>query len=96
MLDCVGEKACQALQHARGDLTNEPTYYRLGLTGNNKANCARCANTSHSSDPTLSHPVSGLQSIIANRGALVLRGFGGPTDRCVGEGRFAVLGMGEA
>lgn len=82
----------QKPQDARGSLTNAPTSYTLLLTENIRANRAECANTPHGSDPTLSIPVTGLRSIIANRGTSVLRGFGGPTDSYVGLGRFAVPG----
>lgn len=82
-------------------LTNGPTCYSLMLDQNDKANCARCGNTSHSSNPTLSQPVNGLLRIIQNRETPVLRGFSGPTDRVglanvhVRVGRFAVLTLGE-
>ena len=90
----------QTLQNARGGLTNGLTCYSLMLDQNDKANCARCANTSHSSDPTLCVPVNGLRCIIQNRETPVLHGFSGPTDRiglanaCVRVGRFAVLTLG--
>lgn len=32
----------------------------------NKANCGKCANTHHSSDPALQQPVDGLRRIIPN------------------------------
>ncbi len=95
MFDCLEKNARQALQDARGGLTNRPTCYSLMVAENNKANRAECANTPHGSNPTLIDPVTGLHSIITNRGTLVLRGFGGPTDSTVGVGRFAVLGSGE-
>ena len=97
MINRFWKNTHQTPQNARGGLTNGPTCYSLMVPENNKANCARCANTPHSSDPTLTDPVTGLRSIIANRGTLVLRGFGGPTDStssasdCVRVGRLAVL-----
>jgi hypothetical protein len=78
-------------QNARSRLTNGPTCYSLLLSENIKTNRAKCANTSHGSNPTLRIPVTGLRSIIPNRGTFVLRGFSGPTDSPVGLGRFAVF-----
>lgn len=86
---------------AHGRLTNGPMCYSLMLDQNDKVNCARCRNTSHSSNPTLMTPVNGLLRIIQNRETPVLRGFSGPTDRVgcanarVRVGRFAVLALGE-
>ncbi|GEM_PF-1811998 len=82
-------------------LTNGPTCYSLMLDQDIKANRAKCATTPHGSNPTLMMPVNGLRCIIQNRETLVLRGFGGPTDRVgcanarVRVGRFAVLTLGE-
>jgi hypothetical protein len=95
MTDRLFKKARQALQEARGSLTNGPTCYSLMLAENNKANRAECCCTPHGSNPTLIGPVTGLHGIIQDRGTSVLRGFCGPTDSTVGLGRFAVLGMGE-
>jgi len=95
MTDRLFKKARQALQDARGGLTNRPTCYSLMTEQNTKANRAECWSTPHGSDPTLSTPVTGLHGIIQDRGTSVLRGFCGPTDSTVGLGRFAVLGMGE-
>ena len=59
------------------------------LTEPPKANCAKCVNTPHSSNPTLSTAVTGLLGIIQNRGTSVLRecpgvtGDSGPTDGSV-------------
>jgi hypothetical protein len=92
----VSKNALQSLQNAHSRLTNRPTYYSLMLYQNNKANCAKCSTTPHSSDPTLSVPVTGLRRIIQNRGTSVLRGFSGPTDLHVGLGCFAVPGRGRA
>ena len=95
MIDRLDENARQALQNARGDLTNGPTCYSLMAEQNTKANRAECGNTPHGSDPTLSVPVTGLRRIIQNHETPVLCGFGGPTDSIVGLGRFAVPGTGE-
>ena len=95
MKDCLFREAHQTPQNARGGLTNRPTCYSLMVAENNKANRAECWSTPHGSNPTLTEPVTGLHGIITNRGTLVLRGFGGPTDSTVGVGRFAVLGSGE-
>jgi hypothetical protein len=96
MTDRLYKKARQALQDARSDLTNGLTCYSLMVSDNNKANCARCVNTSHSSHPTLIEPVTGLLRIIQDRETSVLRGFGGPTDNHrVRVGRFAVSVLGE-
>ena len=85
------ETARQTPQDARGGLTNGPTCYSLMAEQDNKANRAECSSTPHGSNPTLTVPVTGLRSIITNRGTSVLRGFGGPTDNhCVRVGRFAV------
>lgn len=94
MIDRLDKNARQTPQNVRGDLTNEPTCYSLMTEQNTKANRAECLTTPHGSDPTLTDPVTGLRSIITNRGTSVLRGFGGPTDSIVGLGRFAVLGSG--
>ena len=91
------KNACPKPQNARGDLTNRPKCYSLRAEQNIKANCARCVNTSHSSDPTLTVAVTGLLRIIQNCETPVLRGFSGPTDRVgsanarVRVGRFAIL-----
>ena len=77
-------------------LTNGSTCCSLMAAENKKANCARCANTSHSSNPTLSVPVTGLQRIIQNHGTPVLCGFRGPTDSSVGLGCFVVPVGGKA
>jgi hypothetical protein len=95
MIDRLDKNARQTPQNARGDLTNGPTCYSLMAEQITKANCAECDNTPHSSDPTLTVAVTGLRSIITNRGTSVLRGFGGPTDSIVGLGRFAVSVLGE-
>lgn len=95
MTDRLFKTARQALQEARGSLTNGPTCYSLMLAENNKANRAECWSTPHGSNPTLSKPVTGLHGIIQDRGTSVLRGFCGPTDSTVGLGRFAVPGIGE-
>jgi hypothetical protein len=87
----VLKNALQSPHNAHSRLTNRPTYYSLMLYQNNKANCAKCSSTPHSSDPTLKTPVTGLRRIIQNRGTSVLRGFSGPTDSIVGLGRFVVL-----
>ena len=92
----VLKNALQSPHNARSRLTNRPTYYSLMLYQNNKANCAKCWSTPHSSDPTLNQPVTGLRRIIQNRGTSVLRGFSGPTDLHVGLGCFAVPGRGRA
>lgn len=84
------ENGSQKPQGAHSGLTNAPTSYTLLLSENIRANRAECATTPHGSDPTLIQPVTGLHSIIANRGTFVLRGFGGPTDSHVGLGRFVV------
>lgn len=73
-------------------LTNGPMCYSLMLDQGIKANCARCGNTSHSSNPTLSVPVNGLRFIIQNRETPVLCGFRSPTDSSVGLGCFVVPG----
>ena len=84
------ETVLRGTRRALGRLTNARRCYSLGLPENDKANCAKCWRTSHSSDPTLHAPVNGLHSIITNRGTPVLRGCGGPTDLHVGLGRFGV------
>src|SRR5690349_9541033 len=68
-------------------LTNIPKYSSVlhGTTGY-RANHAECANTPHSSNPTLFKPVSGLHSIIQPRMIPVLRGWSSPTDSSVGVG----------
>ncbi len=88
----VLKKALERLQDARSRLTNGPRWYSLMLstTGNDMANRAECANTPHGSNPTLNQPVTGLHRIIQNHRTPVLCGFGGPTDLCVGVGRFSV------
>jgi hypothetical protein len=91
----VLKSALQSPQNAHSRLTNRPTCYSLMLEQNNKANCAKCATTPHSSNPTLNVAVTGLHGIIANRETSVLRGFSGPPDSIVGVGRFAVPGTGE-
>jgi hypothetical protein len=95
MIDRLDENARQTPQKTRGDLTNGPTCYSLMAEQNTKANRAECLTTPHGSDPTLTVAVTGLRSIITNRGTSVLRGFGGPTDSIVGLGRFAVSVLGE-
>jgi hypothetical protein len=75
-------------------LTNGPTCCSLMAAENKKANRAECGNTPHGSNPTLGNAVTGLHSIIQNHGTPVLCGCSGPTDVCVGLGRFAVPAMG--
>jgi hypothetical protein len=95
MINRLYKNARQTPQKTRGVLTNGPTCYSLMVSEYNKANRAECLTTPHGSDPTLFLPVTGLRSIITNRGTSVLRGFGGPTDSIVGLGRFAVSVLGE-
>lgn len=47
-----------------------------------------CGTTPHGSNPTLITPVIGLLGIIQDVQSVVLRKMSGPTDFCVGLGRF--------
>ena len=77
----------QALQNARGGLTNGPTCYSLMVTKrHNMANHAECVNTPHGSHPTLGYAVNGLPRIIQDRWTSVLREIGGPIDSSVSVG----------
>ena len=53
-----------------------------------KASRTGCVTTPHGFNPTLSMPVIGLLGIIQDYRTLVLRKMSGPTDSCVGLGRF--------
>ena len=67
--------------------TSSSVWGSLDTTGY-RANCVECANTPHSSDPTLRPPVHGLRRIIHDRWTCVLRGQSSPTDFNVGLGCF--------
>jgi hypothetical protein len=68
-------------------LTTKLTYSSVLLgTTEYQANHAKCSNTLHGSDPTLTEAVSGLQSIIQPRRIPVLRGLSSPTDSSIGVG----------
>jgi hypothetical protein len=70
-------------------LTGRPRYSSVDLSKNgDRASHAKCANTPHDSDPTLSRPVSGLHSIIQSSRRLVLCECGSPHDFIVGVGCF--------
>lgn len=76
---------------AANRLTKASTYSSLWDIVNMhgyKASRAGCVTTLHSSNPTLSTPVIGLLDIIQDDQTPVLRKMSGPTDFCVGLGRF--------
>jgi hypothetical protein len=76
---------------AANRLTKASTYSSLMIRVNihgYKASCAGCVTTPHGSNPTLRVPVIGLPDIIQDSQTLVLRKMSGPTDFCVGLGRF--------
>ena len=77
----------RASNKASNRLTTKTTYSSVLLgTTEYQANRAECFRTLHGSDPTLSDPVSGLQSIIQPRRIPVLRGLSSPTDSHIGVG----------
>jgi hypothetical protein len=68
-------------------LTSGATSCSVDLSRNGiDASRAKCSNTPHDSDPTLSYPVNGLPRIIQPRSTLVLRGCSSPHDFFVGVG----------
>ena len=72
-------------------LTKASTYSSLrGVVNMHgyKASRTGCAITPHGFNPTLFTPVIGLLGIIQGYRTLVLRKMSGPTDFCVGLGRF--------
>lgn len=72
-------------------LTKYPTYSSLRGSVNMhgyKASHAGWLHTPHGSNPTLHTPVIGLPRIIQDDLILVLPNLSGPTDFCVGLGRF--------
>lgn len=83
-----------ALNHATSAanrLTKASTYSSLWdvvTMHRYKASRAGCVTTPHGSNPTLHVPVIGLLGIIQDYRTLVLRKMSGPTDSCVGLGRF--------
>lgn len=76
---------------AANRLTKASTYSslwdRVNMHGY-KASRTGCVTTPHGSNPTLRVPVIGLLGIIQDYRTLVLRKMSGPTDFCVGLGRF--------
>ena len=77
----------KALNKVSNRLTTKSTYSSVLLgTTEYQANRAKCGNILHGSDPTLTEPVSGLQSIIQPRRIPVLRGLSSPTDSPIGVG----------
>ncbi len=77
----------KASNKASNRLTTNSTCSSVLLgTTEYQANRAKCGNILHGSDPTLTEPVSGLQSIIQPRRIPVLRGLSSPTDSPIGVG----------
>ena len=90
MMTFLGIALNRVISAANG-LTKAPTYSSLLDIQNMrecKASRAGCVSTPHGSNPTLSTPVIGLLGIIQDDRAIVLRKMSGPTDYCVGLGRF--------